>query len=90
MISNPAAGAPSSTSLPAVQNNKELDNKIAQEERVLTKYRADQFAISLHLRELDDELEVPPPRICESLPATPCCAAQWTWMFLFCLRQTAF
>eukprot|EP00667_Euglena_gracilis_P002071 EG_transcript_2072 len=41
-----------------VQNNKELDNKIAQEERVLTKYRADQFAISLHLRELDDELEV--------------------------------
>eukprot|EP01012_Entosiphon_sulcatum_P050738 TRINITY_DN69648_c0_g1_i1.p1 TRINITY_DN69648_c0_g1~~TRINITY_DN69648_c0_g1_i1.p1 ORF type:complete len:868 (+),score=296.52 TRINITY_DN69648_c0_g1_i1:132-2735(+) len=40
------------------QNNKELENKIAQEERVLAKYRSDHFLISQHLRELDDELEV--------------------------------
>jgi len=41
-----------------VQNNKEIENKIAQEERVLAKYRNDHFLISQHLRELDDELEV--------------------------------
>eukprot|EP00906_Rhabdomonas_costata_P009731 RCo013728 len=41
-----------------VQNNKEMENKIAQEERVLAKYRQDNFLISQHLRELDDELEV--------------------------------
>lgn len=41
-----------------VQNNKEMENKIAQEERVLSKYRNDHFLISQHLRELDDELEV--------------------------------
>jgi|UniRef100_A0A7S4FGB3 chromosome segregation ATPase len=41
-----------------VQNNKEMENKIAQEERVLSKYRNDHFLISQHLGELDDELEV--------------------------------
>eukprot|EP01061_Rhynchopus_euleeides_P021349 TRINITY_DN34886_c0_g1_i1.p1 TRINITY_DN34886_c0_g1~~TRINITY_DN34886_c0_g1_i1.p1 ORF type:complete len:905 (+),score=476.69 TRINITY_DN34886_c0_g1_i1:94-2715(+) len=40
------------------QNNKELESKIAQEERVVSKYRADQLHISQHLAELDDELEV--------------------------------
>eukprot|EP00756_Hemistasia_phaeocysticola_P014777 Hpha_TRINITY_DN15359_c3_g7::TRINITY_DN15359_c3_g7_i1::g.88239::m.88239 len=40
------------------QNNKELENKIAQEERVLAKYRNDHLLISQHLSELDDELEV--------------------------------
>eukprot|EP01065_Artemidia_motanka_P027081 TRINITY_DN32319_c0_g1_i1.p1 TRINITY_DN32319_c0_g1~~TRINITY_DN32319_c0_g1_i1.p1 ORF type:complete len:879 (+),score=488.62 TRINITY_DN32319_c0_g1_i1:56-2692(+) len=40
------------------QNNKELENKIAQEERVLAKYRNDHLLISQHLAELDDELEV--------------------------------
>ena len=29
-----------------VQNNKEMENKIAQEERVLSKYRNDHFLIS--------------------------------------------
>eukprot|EP01006_Ploeotia_vitrea_P056923 TRINITY_DN68136_c1_g1_i25.p1 TRINITY_DN68136_c1_g1~~TRINITY_DN68136_c1_g1_i25.p1 ORF type:complete len:882 (-),score=182.33 TRINITY_DN68136_c1_g1_i25:2396-5041(-) len=41
-----------------IQNNKEMDNKVAQEDRVLSKYRSDHFLISKHLRELDDELEV--------------------------------
>eukprot|EP00754_Rhynchopus_humris_P039713 Rhum_TRINITY_DN22824_c0_g1::Rhum_TRINITY_DN22824_c0_g1_i1::g.176175::m.176175 len=40
------------------QNNKELDGKIAQEERVVSKYRGDHLHISQHLAELDDELEV--------------------------------
>ncbi|KAJ9435477.1 Coiled-coil domain-containing protein 39 [Diplonema papillatum] len=40
------------------QNNKEIDNKILQEERVLSKYRTDHLLISQHLAELDDELDV--------------------------------
>ena len=40
------------------QNNKELDSKISQEERVVSKYRADHLHICQHLAELDDELEV--------------------------------
>eukprot|EP01060_Flectonema_neradi_P014136 TRINITY_DN20849_c0_g1_i2.p1 TRINITY_DN20849_c0_g1~~TRINITY_DN20849_c0_g1_i2.p1 ORF type:complete len:896 (+),score=271.87 TRINITY_DN20849_c0_g1_i2:63-2690(+) len=40
------------------QNNKELENKIGQEERAVSKYRADHLAISQHLANLEDELEV--------------------------------
>ena len=40
------------------QNNKELDNKIAQEDRIVTKYRGDHLSISQHLADLEDELEV--------------------------------
>lgn len=41
-----------------VGNNKELDNKIAQEERVLGKYRHDHIQLAKHLVEMEDELEV--------------------------------
>jgi chromosome segregation ATPase len=39
-------------------NNKELEVKIAQEERVLAKYREDTAALAKQLSELNDEVEV--------------------------------
>jgi chromosome segregation ATPase len=39
-------------------NSKELDTKISQEERVLTKYREDFSVLEKHLRDLDDEVDV--------------------------------
>ena len=39
-------------------NSKELDTKIAQEERVLSKYREDFGVLEKHLKDLDDEVDV--------------------------------
>jgi chromosome segregation ATPase len=39
-------------------NSKELDTKISQEERVLSKYREDFGVLDKHLRDLDDEVDV--------------------------------
>lgn len=41
-----------------VTNNRELDSKISQEERVLAKYRGDQAVLAKNLSDLEDEIEV--------------------------------